>query len=207
MPTRGEIASSFDLIAEEFDASRQHPWPETLLFASLLPRGSKVLDLGCGNARNVVTFRERGHMVVGLDASRSLLKRAATRMGTMSIVQGDAVRLPLCSSVLDAVHCVAVIHHLLSEPERRRTVKEIARVLRPKGTVLLSAWAFEQERFAELSSPDVTVPWRRPNGLSVPRFYHLFREGELEELAASARLEALRTWREGDNHVVLASNP
>lgn len=205
VPTRAEIASSFDRIATEFDATRQHPWPETFLFASLLPPGSKVLDLGCGNARNWEVFRERGHAVVGLDASRKSLKRGATRIGTRSIIQGDAVYLPVRSSVLDAIHCVAVIHHLPSERERLSTAEEIGRVLRPQGTVLLSAWAFEQKRFANLPSPDVTVPWRRTNGPSVPRFYHLFRAGELEELATSARLEISRAWREGDNHVVLAS--
>jgi SAM-dependent methyltransferase len=205
VPTRAEIAARFDEIAEEFDATRTHPWPETLLFASLLPPRSRVLDLACGNGRNMAAFEERGHSVLGLDASRSLLERAAANVGALSLVRGDAVHTPLRPLSVDAVHCVAAIHHLPSEGERRQTVAEIVRVLRPRGLVLLSAWAIEQKRFEGASGQDLEVPWRRRDGTPVPRFYHLFRGGELESLAASAGLAVGRAWREGDNHVVLAS--
>jgi len=205
VPTRARIASAFDEIAGEFDASRTRPWPETLFFASRLPPGARVLDLGCGNGRNVPAFTTRGHLVVGLDASRGLLARAAAKVGTARIVQGDAVRLPFRPSTVDAVHCVAAIHHLPSEAERRQTVAEIARVLSPRGLVLLSAWALEQPRFEGVPDADVEVPWRRKDGRLVSRFYHLFRDGELGQLGSSAGLAVDRAWREGDNHVVLAS--
>jgi len=205
VPTRAQIAAAFDDIAEEFDASRTHPWPETMLFASLLPPASRVLDLGCGNGRNFAPFGDLGHTVVGLDVSRGLLLRAAAKVGSRRLVHGDAVRLPFRPSTVDAVHCVAAIHHLPSEDERRQTIEEVVRVLRPHGMVLLSAWAFEQPRFAGVGDADVDVPWRRTDGRVVPRFYHLFRADELKGLASSAGLAVDRAWREGDNHVVLAS--
>jgi len=205
VPTRAEIAARFDEIAEEFDATRTHPWPETLLFASLLPPRSCVLDLGCGNGRNMAAFEERGHSVLGLDVSRNILDKAAAKVGTRSLVQGDVVHTPLRSLAVDAVHCVASIHHLPSEGERRQAVAEIVRVLRPRGLVLLSAWAVEQKRFEGALGQDVEVPWRRRDGTPVLRFYHLFRGGELDRLAAFAGLAVGRAWREGDNHVVLAS--
>jgi len=203
--TRAQVAAAFDEIAGEFDATRTHPWPETLFFASLLPPAARVLDLGCGNGRNEMAFTDRGHTVVGLDASRGLLGRAAAKVGTGWLVRADAVRLPFRPSTVDAAHCVATIHHLPSEDERRQTVAEISRVLRSRGLVLLSAWAVEQARFEGVSRPDVEVPWRRRDGLLVRRFYHLFREGELTRLASSAGLAVNRAWREGDNHAVLAS--
>ena len=205
VPTRGQVAATFDEIAEELDATRTHPWPETLYFASSLPPRSRVLDLGCGNGRNVAPFAGRGHTVVGVDASRGLLARAAAKIGTHSLVRGDAVRLSLRSSSVDAVHCVATIHHLPSEYERLQAVAEIVRILRSGGLALLSAWAMEQARFENVSNPDIEVPWRRANGLDVMRFYHLFHEGELRRLASSAGLAVNRAWRQVDNHVVLAA--
>jgi SAM-dependent methyltransferase len=203
VPTRGEVAAAFDAIADEFDASRTRPWRETLQFETALPRTARVLDLGCGNGRNLAVFAERGHAVVGLDASAGLLARAASR-GRRGLVRGDAIALPFSDGSFDAVHTVAALHHLPTEGERRQSATEVARVLRSGGLALFSVWAHEQDRFA--SGPaDVDVPWRRSDGRVVPRFYHLFRGGELEGLVRDARLVVEAAWPERDNHVVLAA--
>jgi len=203
VPSRGEIAATFDAIAAEFDATRTRPWPETIAFEAALPMDSRVLDLGCGGGRNIVYLRGNGHSVVGLDASQGLLRIAAANVGTSAVVRGDAVSLPFRDASFDGIHGVATIHHLPSEADRRQSMAEAARVLRPNGLLLASAWAHEQDRFR--SGPvDVSVPWRRADGRTVLRFYHLFRSGELAGLARAAGLIVVRSWREGDNHVVLA---
>lgn len=214
MPFRAEIARVFDAIAEEFDATRTRPWPETLAFEARLPRGATVLDLACGNGRNLLALEERGHTVVGLDASAGLLARAAANGASGRVLRGDLVALPFRSSSFDAVHCVAALHHLPSEDERLRGLREAARVVRPRGLLLFSAWAFEQDRFRATRgkrrhkggdvTTDVYVPWRRSDGRVFQRYYHLFREGELEGLVPHAGLVVDRAWREGDNHVALA---
>jgi len=204
VPTRGEIAAAFDAIAAEFDASRTHPWRETLTFASFLPLAAKVLDIGCGSGRNRAALAERGAIVVGIDASAGLLARAAAKMGTGSLVRGDAVALPFAGASFDAVHCVAAVHHLPSERDRRQSVREVARVLRPNGLALFSVWAHEQDRF-RYGPVDVEAPWQRSDGHVVPRFYHLFRDGELQGLVRDAGLTVNAAWREGDNHVVIAA--
>lgn len=203
MPTRGEIAATFDAIAAEFDATRTRPWPETIAFESSLPIGSQVLDLGCGGGRNLTYLRGNGHTVVGLDASGGLLGIAAAKVGARALVRADAIALPFRSATFGGVHCVATVHHLPSEAERRQCLAEVARILRPNGLFLGSAWAHEQDRFRD-GPVDVSVPWRRSDGRVVPRFYHLFRSGELDGLARAVGLAVVRSWREGDNHVVLA---
>ena len=214
VPTRGEIAAAYDAIAEEYDAARPRPWPETLTFEAALPRASRILDLGCGGGRNLAFLRTHGHAVVGLDASRGVLRRSAAKVGASGLVLGDLVGLPFRDRAFDAVHCMATLHHLPSEDERRQTVLEVARVLRPGGLVLFGVWALEADRFRAIleeqgrrvdgRAADVRVPWRRSDGLVVQRFYHLFHAGELEGLIA-ANLAVERAWREGDNHVVIAA--
>jgi len=205
VPTRAEIAASFDEIADEFDASRPRPWRETVAFARDLPPNARILDVGCGGGRNLVYLGERGHRIVGLDASLRLLRISAAKVWRTSLALGDACALPFSAATFDAVHCVAALHHLPSDAERRKTVREITRVLRPRRFVLLSVWALEQERFKSAAGADVSVPWRRSDGRVVQRFYHLFRSGELEELAAASDLALVRGWREGDNHVLIAA--
>lgn len=210
VPTRAEIAAAFDAIADEFNATRVRPWPETLALNARLPEGARVLDLACGNGRNVVALREHGQVVVGLDASRRLLAHAAAKVGTSRLLRGDIVCLPFRDGSFDGVHAVAGVHHLPSEGERRQCLAECARVLRPGGLLLISAWAAEQDRFRgieERPTTDVDVPWRRSDGAAVSRFYHLFRRGELESIVYAAGLAVVRAWREGDNHAVLAARP
>lgn len=208
MPTRRDVAESFDRIAADYDAKRRRPWKMTHAFAALLPPSSSILDLGCGNGRNVGPFVDAGHRVTGLDASPGLLSFAAMKMGFRSLVLGDALSLPFRTSSFDAVHSIAAIHHLPSEREREQMVEECERVVRARGLVMVSAWAREQERFRLLGPEqvDVHVPWRRGGGhTAVERFYHLFREEELERLIEGGGFKVRRAWREGDNHVVLAA--
>jgi len=217
VPTRGEIAATFDAIADEFDASRAKPWPETATFESRLPRSARVLDAGCGGGRNLLLLRDRGHRVVGLDASHRLLAFSAAKVGTGQLLRGDLVRVPFRRGSFDGVHCVAALHHLPTAEERLQGTSELARVLRVGGLAMLSVWALEQDRFAGVHDDllrkgvaavqDVLVPWRRADGSAVSRFYHLFRAGELERLAQSAGLAVERAWREGENHVVIARRP
>ena len=204
MPTRGEIAAAFDVIAAEFDASRTRPWRETLTFSSFLPLAVRVLDLGCGGGRNLAALAERAATVVGLDTSAGLLAWAAAKAGPAFLVRGDAVALPFTDASFDAVHCVAAVHHLPSEGDRRQSVREVARVLRPNGLALFSVWAHEQDRF-RAGPVDVDVPWQRSDGRVVPRYHHLFRDRELEGLVRGVGLSVDAAWREGDNHVVIAA--
>lgn len=211
-PTRAQVARTFDAIAEDFDRTRERPWPEVVEFIDSLPPKGTVLDAGCGNGRHAALLMEKGHRVVGLDASRKLLSVARHRLAGAVFVHGDLCGLPLRDGAFTAAIAVASIHHLPSEPERITAMREIARVLRPGGRVLVTAWALEQPRFGYLSENrrdsrgapgDVWVPWRA-GGKEVPRFYHLFAEGELRDLVLKAGLRVERYFRRGDNYAAVA---
>jgi 2-polyprenyl-3-methyl-5-hydroxy-6-metoxy-1,4-benzoquinol methylase len=109
--------------------------------AALLPVAS-YLDAGCGDGRFVAALRSLGPLparVVGVDIADSIL--ATARRGTAAagidaeLVRGNLERLPLGDAEFDLVVSVQVLEHLLS-PEQG--VRELARVLRPGGTLLLS---------------------------------------------------------------------
>jgi SAM-dependent methyltransferase len=82
---------------------------------------------------------------------------------------------------------------------------EIRRVLRPGGTLFASVWDRDQPRFHESESADVGVPWRLPDGTKVSRFYHLFREGELESLIIESGLRGERFFRARSNRFAEAT--
>ena len=56
----------------------------------------------------------------------------------------DNLSLPFRDESLDAVLSVAVIHHIATAERRVRALRELARVIRVGGKVMISVWAMEQ---------------------------------------------------------------
>jgi hypothetical protein len=58
---------------------------------------------------------------------------------------------------------LAVIHHFATTERRVGAIRELARILRIGGRVIITVWAFEQKsRFGHFESQDVLVPWQPP---------------------------------------------
>ena len=106
---------------------------------ALLPRlaGCVALDLGCGTGRTTMTLLDRGAArVVGVDRSRPMLLRAVScAPRAASVIQADAGRLPVADSSVDVVVSGLMFGHVA---DLRGAIDEVARVLRPSGTLLVS---------------------------------------------------------------------
>lgn len=59
---------------------------------------------------------------------------------------------------------LSVIHHFATAERRIKAIRELARVLKVGGKIVISVWAFEQKsrRFDGSSSQDVLIPWQSP---------------------------------------------
>jgi demethylmenaquinone methyltransferase/2-methoxy-6-polyprenyl-1,4-benzoquinol methylase len=86
---------------------------------------ARVLDLGCGTG--FVTRQLRGPLVVGLDPSPSMLRRARGRLPEVPFVQGNGSSLPFAQGSLDRVFTSHVYGHVLHE-DRERFLAEARRV-------------------------------------------------------------------------------
>lgn len=105
-----------------------------------LTAGDRVLDVACGPGnftREFACAADPG-IVVGLDASRTMLARAVVETEARNVVyvRGDAEALPFADQGFDAVCCFAALY-LIERP--MEAVGEIARVLAPGGRVALLA--------------------------------------------------------------------
>ena len=101
----------------------------------------RVLDVACGTGAFSRTFARAvapGGLVVGVDASATMLERAARaeRPAGLTYVRGDAMHLPFRDGSFDAVCCFAALY-LIDDPWR--AIDEIVRVLAPSGRVALLA--------------------------------------------------------------------
>lgn len=104
-----------------------------------LREGNHVLDAGCGTGRALTPLRAAvgpSGVVVGADLTPAMLE-AAVRAGRDRdgrLLLADVAALPLRSESLDAVFGAGLIAHL---PRPQENLRELARVVRPGGTLAL----------------------------------------------------------------------
>ncbi len=101
-----------------------------------------VLDVGCGTGTGMAPYVDAGCTVAGVDISPAMLDRARTRLGDraeLRITNGD--RLPYDNARFDLVMTTMVLHEVPAHA-RRLFIREMARVARPGGRVLLIDFRF-----------------------------------------------------------------
>ena len=139
----------------------------------LPPPGKQTVDVGCGEGRLTRHLKELGHVVVGIDASPSLVAAAREADPSMDILLADATSIPLEDKCADLAVAFMSLHDIDAMPT---TVKEVARILVPGGHLCL---AIEEaglfvEALREPSVPDQSIGspagrrWQR-----LPLFLHV----------------------------------
>jgi ubiquinone/menaquinone biosynthesis C-methylase UbiE len=107
--------------------------------------GGKVLDVGCGPAPMVQDLLNLGCEFWGVDPSPTMIGICRDRFAEnkkVHLLLSEADRLSFPDSFFDAVLCIGVFDGL---PDGVRTLREMLRVLKPGGTLIMS--------FANLRSP------------------------------------------------------
>ncbi len=135
-----ENRESYDQMAVEFSATRAKFWEELAFLAEHATPGMHVLDIGCGNGRFYSLLEARNVTYTGLDNSAGLLKEARRLHPGVNFVEGDATACSFPDESFDIAFSFATIHHVPSRALRTKFITEAARILRPGGTLILTAW-------------------------------------------------------------------
>ena len=99
-----------------------------------------VGDLGCGTGQLTAALAPFVAHVIGVDASAAMLQAAKRRlqglqgMTNVELRRGELESLPIDDARLDATTMALVLHHL---PEPGRALREVARVLKPGGRLMI----------------------------------------------------------------------
>ena len=218
--SKSAVKEVYDAIAQDFDITRYKPWPDTIRFAERFSPGNHILDLGCGNGRDLRFFEEQGFRVTGLDISGGQLftvrKRAVSEGKSLpDVLQGDVASLPFQDNTADGAILVATLHHLPEPGQRKAALEEAYRVLKPGGLCLVGTWAAEQPKFKDNMAQakeefqhdwepgDMLLDWKMPDGRIFKRYYHLFSEKEFDGLLAGTDFEVLERFFSVDNHYAI----
>jgi ubiquinone/menaquinone biosynthesis C-methylase UbiE len=98
------------------------------------------LDAGCGDGRHLAAIAAAGYRparVVGTDISERILETARATAAELApeLIRANLEALPLQDSSFDLVLCTQVVEHLI---DVEAGMRELARVLRPGGTLILT---------------------------------------------------------------------
>jgi demethylmenaquinone methyltransferase/2-methoxy-6-polyprenyl-1,4-benzoquinol methylase len=181
---------------------------DMLLRQAALPERGTLLDVGCGSGQTMAWFTDArpGWTAVGLDVALDGL-RAARSFG-QAVSHASALELPHPDDSVDAVITLDVVQHLPLGGGDLTALREIKRVLKPGGYLLLrtNAQAFPRaEDDAEYNfhkyEPDELRAKLEAAGLSVVR---LSRINALLGLAEIPREMRARRAQESEYHGILA---
>jgi cyclopropane fatty-acyl-phospholipid synthase-like methyltransferase len=178
------IACGYDQVADEYEAleSADAPWPRldrVRAFAGDLPRGSRILDIGCGNAVPATQELALRHEVTGVDISAEQIARARRNVPTAAFICGDARDVDLPLGAFDAIIALYLIDNIARE-DYPAFFQRLRQLLKPNGRVLLSAEPGHD-------------PWQSYTWLGVPMLINTVPTDELVQLLQDAGLAVLST--------------
>lgn len=165
-----------------FETARVNDHALTLLAPG---QGERILELGFGPGRTIRRLAAAGATVVGVDVARRMVRAAGrrnwrtTRSGAVRLYVGDGTRLPVDDATIDAVLSVHTLYFWL---DHTVVARELARVLRPGGRLVLG-----------IRDPDLPLPNRLD-----PAVYTTLSEDELRELLHTAGFATVDIIRDRD---------
>jgi len=127
----------YDSVAIQFDKRYERSdyrpvWK--LLIGYLRGAQGPILEVGCGTGHWLKEIERLNIPTVGIDPSRNMLEAACKKQSGAAIIQGEAEHLPGKDNSFDRLFCVNSFHHF---QDKERFVAEAARVLRPRGKILI----------------------------------------------------------------------
>lgn len=189
-----KVRRDYEKIASSFSDTRRGTWEEIAYICNLVPEGSSVLDLGCGNGRLVKELSRKKVKYLGLDSSSSLLDLAKKQHPGAAFLEMDFTRdLSDLKQQFDFVISIAALHHLPGKALRLKVFKEIRKLLKPSGQFYLTVWNLQRPpyrkylylsrflNFGRYGWNDTFIPWKASKQ-TVWRYYHAFSTEELDQL-------------------------
>ncbi len=151
---------SYQKIASSFSETRNFSWVEIdLAIEKYLKNNCKILDLGCGNGRLLLSLKKylENFDYTGVDSCLELIKKAQLSFASsqlsplsfprkresrnIAFERGDILNLTnFADNSFDCVFMIASFNHVASVELREKLLLDVKRVLKPNGFLIMTNW-------------------------------------------------------------------
>jgi demethylmenaquinone methyltransferase/2-methoxy-6-polyprenyl-1,4-benzoquinol methylase len=138
------FAPYYDFITRPFRRLREHVTDLAQIGPTM-----RVLDVATGTGEQALSFATRAAEVVGVDLSDAMIEiaRRKSQLPNTTFLQADAVALPFPDESFD-VACISFALHEMPRSIWHRALREMTRVVRPGGRIVVVDWALPGRRFS-----------------------------------------------------------
>ncbi|MEK7545263.1 MAG: methyltransferase domain-containing protein [Patescibacteria group bacterium] len=206
------VEKSYEIIAEEFSATRNFGWSEFEIFKKYIPENAHVADIGCGNGRLRKSLPTEINYT-GIDTNKTLLEKAKKEHLNDTFLEGNLLEIPTKETIFDVTFCIATLHHIPSPLLRKKAIQELVRITKKDGIIIITVWNLWQKKYwknifrafkkwlsgGEYQWNDLMISWSG----KVDRYYHAFTQSELKNLLKKEDFKIEKFFREGHNYVAI----
>jgi ubiquinone/menaquinone biosynthesis C-methylase UbiE len=185
------VEAGYDQMAEKFSGTRKYFWRGFEFIPEFVQDGDRILDFGCGNGRMLEILNNKKIEYYGVDISQKLIDLAQKKYANSGInfqkISGSGI-LPFPDNFFNSIVSISVFHHFPSG-YAKVMAKEIYRVTKPEGTIIISVWNLWQKRYWKywlnpkaLWTKNIFIPFKNNEGKIFNRFHHMFSQKELTKI-------------------------
>lgn len=196
------VKNVYENISKHFSNTRVYTWKWIDNFIISLQKHSLILDIGCGNGRNMI-FSD--YNFVGIDNCNGFLN--ICREKKLNVIEANMTNIPLQSNTFDAIICIASFHHLSNYELRLQSLKEMKRLIKPNCDILLSVWSINQPKKTKkvFNKYGDTIVTYNKFGTIYERYYYIFKIDEITNLFKNVGLILKHHFYDCGNEIFILS--
>lgn len=200
-----QMEIGYDLIAKKFSETRKHFWRSLDFIKQYVQDRDSILDFGCGNGRLIELFNDKNVNYKGVDISGELIdfakKQYPKSANSFLKILPNEISLPFNDENFNSVYSIATFHHLPGRSHRLAMARELYRVTKKEGWIVVTVWNLWQRKYrkqiiknkfnkfigrSKLDWNDCHITFTDNEGKVFNRYHHAFTEKYLERLFKKA---------------------
>lgn len=181
------LKNTYDKISEDWvkDHNIDTWWIEgTDHFISLLPKGSTILDVGCGGGIKSKYISDKGYKVLGIDFSEKMIEIAKRHYPGIDFLVMDMYELNKIDNKYDAVFAQASLLHI-KKSGAHEVLKNMYNLLNQNGLLYISVKSIREDGVEE------SIRKENDYGYEYERYFSYYSMDELKNYYNKLGLEIL----------------